>query len=158
MSQDRGVGPQGRLGFSEISEGTSLPECRIRMDPERYGAYNRLVDEINPLHFDRDFARALGFEDIVVAGIYSFSFIPRMIESVLEESARIRSIEIVYKSPLYVGEEIVQRALVKRKVEAEGTRWVELEVSVRDRRGRTTTEASVIVEFQPPACRGGMRF
>jgi len=147
MSHDRRAGRDGRLGFSEISEGASLPECRIRMDPERYGAYNRLVDEINPLHFDRDFARALGFEDIVVAGIYSFSFIPGMIESLLEESARIRSIEIVFRSPLYLGETIVQRALVKRKVEAEGTRWVELKVSVEDTRGRTTTEASVTVEF-----------
>jgi len=135
------------LGFEKIREGAMLPEYRIRMDRETYFAYNRLVNEINPLHFDKDYAVKLGFRDIVVAGVYTFSFIPKMIEDWAGESGRICGIDIKYEHPIYVEETIVHKAYVKEKTSRHNRNYVACEVSVEDSQGNRVTSAVVTIEF-----------
>ncbi len=133
--------------FEEIKEGDRLPTERIGMDREEYFSYNRLVKEINPLHFTKKYAEKLGFKDIVVAGVYTFSFIPRMIESWAGEAGRISGIDIRYENPVYIEETIVQKAHVKRKVAQEGEKYVLCEVSVEDGEGNLLSVAEVTVDF-----------
>ncbi len=57
---------------------------------------------MNPLHSDTKYARAIGFEDIVVAGVYTFAFIPRMIEDWSAGKLRVISMEISYSKPAYI--------------------------------------------------------
>ena len=117
------------------------------MDREKYLAYNRLVNNINPLHSDQGYARKLGFEDIVVAGVFTFSFIPQMIEEWAGGSSIIRCVEIKYLSPVYIEAAIVHKALVRSKFVKDGIRRLELEVWVEDSQGNRLTEARVTVEF-----------
>ncbi len=149
MSEETSVLPAVRWRFEDIEEGMSAPACRFTMDQGRYDAYNQLIHEINPLHFDKGFAQGLGFEDIVVAGVYTFSFIPLMIEALLEESAVIRSIDVTFRRPIYLNETIVQKAHVRKKIQSEKMNCVEFEVLVCDSLDRAATEALVVVEFQP---------
>lgn len=133
--------------FEDIREGDRLPELRRPMDRETYLAYNRLVKEINPLHFDLAYARRLGFREIVVAGVYTFSFIPKMVEDWMGDAGCIRRIEIHYRNPIYLGNTIVQQARVRKK-RAEGDKqWIECEVEVADEQGHPLTGATVTVEF-----------
>lgn len=140
------AGSAGSLDFEKVREGDLLAERRIRMDRGTYFAYNKLVTEINPLHFDADYSRRLGFRDIVVAGVYTFSFIPKMVEDWAGEAGRISGIEIKYIAPVYIDETIVQKGRVTGKT-VEGAKRLECEVVVEDSAGATLTEAVVTVEF-----------
>ena len=133
--------------FEEIKDGDRLPELRVRMDREKYFAYNDLVKNINPLHSDEAYAKRLGFRDIVVAGVYTYSFITRMIEDWVGESGEISQVEIGYKSPIYIDETIIHEAQVIKKCEDVRRRYAECEVLVRDREGNKLTEALVRVDF-----------
>jgi acyl dehydratase len=134
-------------GFEEIREGDRLPEYSVRMDRNTYFEYNRLINNINPLHSDQDYARRLGFKDIVVAGVYTFSFIPKMIEGWLEGPFMIRGIEIRYRNPIYIGETIVQKAHVRKKVSEGKKKYIECKFVVEDEGGNELTCASVTVDF-----------
>jgi len=141
------MGVDTGAGFEDIREGDRLPEYSVRMDRDTYFVYNRLINNINPLHSDEDYARRLGFKDIVVAGVYTFSFIPKMIEDWLEGPFMIRGVEIRYRNPIYIGETIVQKAHVVKKVEEGDKRYLKCEVSVEDGKGEQLTSAVVFVDF-----------
>jgi len=141
------MGFDNRLRFEDIQEGDRLPEARLRMDRETYLAYNRLVQEINPLHFDQAYARRLGFREIVVAGVYTFSFIPKMVEDWVGDSGAVGRIDIQYRNPIYLGNTIVQKAHVRKKSADPDKKWMECEVAVEDEEGNPLTRAVVTVEF-----------
>ncbi len=131
------------INFDQIQEGMSLPELQVRMDRDLYFAYNKLVGNINPLHSDEAYARKLGFEDIVVAGVYTFSFITRMIEEWIGNAGRISSVTVKYQAPIYIDRTIINRAIVKKKSMEQGTGHIECEVSVTDPDGKLLTSALV---------------
>ena len=135
------------LRFAEIQEGDRLPEFRLRLDRETYLAYNRLAKEINPLHFDRAYAIRLGFREIVVAGVYTFSFIPKMVEDWVGDAGSVRHIEIHYRNPIYLGDTIVQKAVVRKKRAEPDQQWIECEVTVEDEQGHPLTLATVTIKF-----------
>jgi acyl dehydratase len=105
--------------FSKISVGDKLPELSVTLDQDSYFDYNRHINNVNPLHSDTKYARAIGFEDIVVAGVYTFSFIPRMIEDWSAGKLRVISMEISYSKPAYINRTIVHKAEVSDKSDNE---------------------------------------
>jgi len=137
---------QGK-NYDEIAVGDELPRWELKIGEDVYSGYNKLVGEINPLHFDRKFARKLGFRDIVVAGVYTYSFIPKMVEEHVGDNGRIRKISIKYHAPVYINETIVQEASVIRKKEDEAGKSIEIEVNVSDTTGKKLTGAVVSVVF-----------
>lgn len=135
------------IAFDEIKEGDKLPPTEIRMERDKYLAYNDLVKNINPIHADKGFANRLGYKDIVVAGVYTFSFIPKMIEDWAGGSGKVRDVRIKFHNPVYIEETIIQSAEVGKKVSEEGKKYIECEVSVEDGQGTRLTSATVTVDF-----------
>ncbi len=135
------------LGFEEIKEGDELPVYHVKMDRENYMEYNRLVNEINPIHFDVEHARKLGFRDIVVAGVFTFSFVPKMIEEWLGKQGSIEAVEITYHNPVYIEDVVAHKAYVRKKSVKDNKPCVELAVSVEDSEGNVLTSAAVTAGF-----------
>lgn len=133
--------------FESVHEGQRLPDLRVGMDRGTYFEYNRLTNEINPLHFNEDYARKLGFDDIVVAGVYTFSFVPKIVEDWAGMWGRVSAIEIKYLSPVYIDTTPLHRARVTGKSETAGRRTVEVEVGVEDEDGKMLTRAKVTLEI-----------
>jgi len=131
--------------FNGIEEGHELPVLLARMDRKTYFEYNRLTNELNPLHFDKDYAGNLGFRDIVVAGVYTYSFICRQVEEWLGDSGRIMRVETVYHSPVYIEEHVTHRARVE--VKNVGDRTAEIQTAATDREGALLASARISVLF-----------
>jgi len=132
-----------KITFKDIKKGDKLPPLTVKMDRERYLEYNELVSEINPLHFNRDYARSLGFKDIVVAGVYTYSFAPKMIDAWIGEPGRIANLEIKYIQPAYIEDEVTYRGVVKSKRTVEDLEVVECEVYSENSEGTRLLEASI---------------
>ncbi|MBC2716024.1 MAG: MaoC family dehydratase [Desulfobacteraceae bacterium] len=131
------------IRFEDIQEGDHFLETRIKVDRDTYSEYNRLIHEFNPLHFSKTYANYLGFRNIVVAGIYTFSFIPQIIEKWAGKTVRITNINIIYKNPIYINETIVQKALISKKYSKENKNYIECEIIVNDMDGNLLTQAMV---------------
>ncbi|MFB0560356.1 MAG: MaoC family dehydratase [Candidatus Lokiarchaeia archaeon] len=138
-----------RIRFEDIHEGDEIPTLRVKMDKETYLNYSKMVNEINPLHFDEDYAKSLGFRTIVVAGVYTYSFLPKMLTDWLKNPECVKNIEIRYISPIYIEDEIVNKGVVKRKYLQNGEKIVECEVWVENQEGEKVTEgkARIIIRL-----------
>lgn len=135
------------IDFETISSGDALPEARIVMEPDTYFAYNRLVNEINPLHFDKQYAQSLGYKDIVVAGVYTFSFIPQMVETWVGGADNIRTVNVRFHNPVYIGETIILNARVTGKRRMEDGNMVDVEVTANDSAGALLISATVAADM-----------
>ncbi len=136
------AGPR-EMNFDDIEAGDVLPELRVAIVRDTYFDYNRLIKNMNPLHADPEYARRLGYRDIVVAGVYTFSFIPKMVEDWIGGAGRVAGVKIKYLSPVYIGETIVQTARVAQKSSSPPS--LQIEVTVSDLPGNTLTTAAVAV-------------
>ena len=136
------------MKYSEIKKGDSLPEFRAHMDRETYFAYNKLVNNWNPIHADKDYAVKLGYKDIVVAGLYTYSFITRMVEEWTAPSGTIRSVEVKYHDPVYIDSTMVQRGRVAGKMNSGKQGSVEVEIKAEDGEGLLLISASITVDFR----------
>ncbi|KAK4753795.1 hypothetical protein SAY87_001899 [Trapa incisa] len=67
--------------------------------------YSKVSHDSNPVHFDAECARTLGFEDCLVHGMLVAALFPRIISSNFPGAIYV-SQSLQFKSPVYVGEEI----------------------------------------------------
>jgi acyl dehydratase len=141
-----------KIKFEDIHEGDEVPPLRLKMDRQAYFDYSAMVNEINPLHFDEQYAKSLGFRTIVVAGVYTYSFIPKMFADWLKDPQCVKSIEIRYISPIYIEDEIVNRAVIKRKhTREDGEKIVECDFWVENQEGQKVTEGKATITFKQQA-------
>ena len=107
------------IAFDEIREQAEIPSLEIDFSTARNKDYCELVGEINPLHFDREYARALGYKDIVVAGIFTASLFPKLITDWLGGQGVIERMEVKFGSPAYLNDTVTYRGRVgKKSIEA----------------------------------------
>lgn len=113
----------------------------IKMDRNLYSQYNHLISELNPLHLYKAYARYLGYQNIVVAGIYTFSFLPQTIEKLIDAgTGKITNINVVYKNPIYINTTIVQTMIKKKQ---ENKNYIEYEILVHDMDKNLLTQAMI---------------
>jgi acyl dehydratase len=135
--------------FDQLREEEEIPPLEIDFSAARNEAYCDLVGEINPLHFDQDYARALGYEDIVVAGIFTASLFPKLITDWLGERVCIERMEVTFASPAYLNEKVTYRGRVKKKVIEEGAKRLTCHVWSENIAGERLASATILLCFPP---------
>ncbi|KAH7547946.1 hypothetical protein JRO89_XS14G0043100 [Xanthoceras sorbifolium] len=88
-----------------LSIGDVLRQKRV-YSSEDVVKYSKVSHDLNPLHFDAESARSAGFEDRFVHGMLVAALHPRIISSHFP-GAEYVSQSLHFRSPVYVGEEIV---------------------------------------------------
>lgn len=67
-------------------------------------AFKGITGDVNPLHSDPEFARGKGYDDRVVYGMLTSSFLSTLAGVYLPgEKSLIREVEVKMKKPVYVG-------------------------------------------------------
>lgn len=95
-----------------IEIGQEIPQFKVKIEKKVYGKYNRLIHEINPLHLNLNYAKKLGFDNIVIAGNFLFSFITKWIIDWVDDIKLIKSITMTFEKPVYIDEEIVYKGKI----------------------------------------------
>ena len=101
-----------RINPNNIEIDQEIPPFKVKIEKKVYGKYNRLIHEINPLHFNLKYAQKLGFDNIVIAGNFLFSFITKWIINWIDDINVISKISIKFGKPVYINEEIVHKGKV----------------------------------------------
>jgi acyl dehydratase len=139
------------IAFDEIREGAEIPSLEIGFSAARNKDYCKLVNEINPLHFDEEYARALGYRDIVVAGIFTASLFPKLITDWLGGQAVIERMEVKFGSPAYLNDTVTYRGRVGKKVTKAGAKRLECEAWSENASGEHLASARILLRFQDKA-------
>lgn len=126
-----------------IREGVEIPPLSVHFSPERNARYCKLVNEINPLHFDAAYARALGYRDIVIAGVFTASYFPEVLDAWLGRNVRIEKMVLKFRAPAYLNDTVTYRGRVTATAEEGAFRRIECELWSENGSGERLAQASV---------------
>lgn len=132
--------------FDKIQVGEKLPTYTITIDWNMYRQYNKMINEINPLHFDEKYAQKIGFKTIVVAGVFTYSFFLRPLLNWTKDPNSIKKIKIRYHKPVYINETITQGGSIIKKYRKDGLNYVECELwAENSTKERITTGSAILI-------------
>lgn len=135
------------VSFDDVEIGEEVPPFTVQMDRDMYKQYNRLVHEINPLHFNEKYAQGLGFKAIVVAGVFTYSYFLRPILSMMKKPSAIKKIQIRFHEPVYIEDTITHRTIIRKKYTQDGVPHLDCEVWVENQDGQKVTSGTVTLIF-----------
>jgi 3-hydroxybutyryl-CoA dehydratase len=114
------------------------------------GDFSILVGDANPLHMDADFARARGFENRVVHGVFLGGLISRLVGMHLPgESCLLQELNLKFILPAYVGDRLIVRGVVDQRSLAVQAIVLRVEIASIIR-GQTLLKGKAIVGFTGP--------
>jgi acyl dehydratase len=96
-------------GTAEGTWGLSLPS--VTMTQMAY--YCAATGVRDPIHYDRDFARQLGFRDAVANGSLRLGWMCYAGEALASPGLRLVSVRCQHRGPLYVGDDISMEIAVR---------------------------------------------
>jgi acyl dehydratase len=120
----------GARAFADVEEGAVLPELRRIVTREDVKAYAEVGGDQNPLHQDDEVARAAGFDGIIAHGMFTMGVMAACLTSWLGDPAAVRRLQAQFRSPVFMGEELVAGGRVRSVDAQERTATLELWVTV----------------------------
>jgi len=131
-----------------LTVGQELPSYSVKVESKIYRRYNRLIREINPIHLNKSYAQKLGFENIVVAGNFLFTFIPKWILDWIPIPSALKKATVYFENPVYPDEEIIHKGTIQEIEELSGQIKVICEYHVEKGDGTPTSKGKIILNFK----------
>lgn len=138
---------QNRFNFETLKIGQDIPPLKINITSEKNKHYNRIVKEINPLHYNLKYAKSLGYKNIVIAGVFTYSFFTKMIKDWLGKSGVIKNLEIFFKDPAYENDLIIHKGKVLDKQFDNDKKLIKCEIWSENKDGVQLARANINVEI-----------
>ena len=110
--------------------------------------------DYNPLHLDDDYMKSsfgrTQFGGVIMHGMNNYGLLARMItDSAYPAGALFRRMETRWLMPVKPGDTIRPRASVRARQVTAKSRWVTLDVEVRNQRDEQVATGEALVEFPP---------
>ena len=118
--------------FEDLKIGMS-ESFTVTVTEEMMNSFLLLSGDDNPLHNDREFAISQGYNDKVVYGLLTTSFISKLVGVLLPGTyCLIQGIELKYSKPVYVGDILIVKGTVDELHESVKRMTVKVEIINQD--------------------------
>ena len=118
--------------FEDLKIGMS-ESFTVTVTEEMMNSFLLLSGDDNPLHNDREFAISQGYNDKVVYGLLTTSFISKLVGVLLPgKYCLIQGIELKYSKPVYVGDILIVKGTVDELHESVKRMTVKVEIINQD--------------------------
>jgi acyl dehydratase len=136
------------LTWNAFEEGDALPELTKTPGVTQLVKYAAGGGDFNPLHHDFDFTQSKAIGSIIVHGRFKYAALGELVSNWLDHGGRIKKIDCQYRGMDLPNAEMTLGGSVKRKWEEAGEKLAELELYVKNEKGKNTTPGSAIVRFE----------
>jgi acyl dehydratase len=139
-----------RVRFEDVSVGDELPTRSNRIDRGQLVMYAGASGDFNPLHWNEEFARSVGFPSVIAHGMFNMALVARVVSDWTGDPGTLRRLRVQFRKEVRPDELLVAKGRVKEKQEADRTVLVELWAEL-ERDGRTVQaikNGEAIVELQ----------
>ncbi len=134
----------------DMKLGQEIPPLKVKVERKIYKKYNRLIKEINPMHLSKFYVQKLGYEDVLVAGNFLYSYIPKWIIDWIgaENVNAIKNINVKFENAVYPDEEIILNGSVIDLEKLENnTQMVKCEFHVEKTNGERVFNGNINLMF-----------
>jgi acyl dehydratase len=125
-----------RIRFEDVEVGQELPSRSNRIDRAQLVRYAGASGDFNPLHWNEEFARSVGFPSVIAHGMFNMALVARVVSDWVGDVGVIRNLRVQFRKEVLPDENLVAKGRVVGKEEGDRTvrvqLWAELE-----RDGRT---------------------
>lgn len=112
---------------------------------EMVQSFGWISGDINPLHNNTDYAREKGYQDKVVYGMLTASFLSTLAGVWLPgEKSLIHKVEAEFPSPVYVGDELTIEGIVKEKNDT--FHYLVVKVIIRNQKGKKVLRGKMRIQ------------
>lgn len=125
-----------RIRFEDIEVGQELPSRSNRIDRAQLVRYAGASGDFNPLHWNEEFARSVGFPSVIAHGMFNMALVARVVTDWVGDVGVIRNLRVQFRKEVLPDENLVAKGRVVGKEEDDRTVRVELWAEL-ERDGRT---------------------
>jgi acyl dehydratase len=117
------------------------------VESRNYRKYNRIIKEVNPIHMSKIYAQNIGYEDIVVAGNFLFTYIPKWIIDWVGDVNALKKTTVKFENPVFPDDEIVHKGKIVEIKEEKGKTIVKCDYHVEKTSGERTSLGNIILSI-----------
>jgi acyl dehydratase len=133
--------------YREAAAGLDLPELTPPpIDPLTLALFAGGSGDHNPIHLDRDFARANGFDDVFAHGMLSMAFLGRLLSN-WAPPERIRKFSTRFVAITPLRSAVTCRGVIADIVIEDGVRCARIELTTSLPDGTTTLSGEALVQL-----------
>ena len=133
--------------WDSFEVGDALPELVKQPGVTQLVKYAAGGGDFNPLHHDYAFAQAKAIGSIIIHGRFKYAALGELVSNWLDHGGRIKNISCQYRGMDLPDQEMSLGGTVVRKWEEGGEKLAEVELFVRNAKGKDTTPGSAVVRF-----------
>jgi 3-hydroxybutyryl-CoA dehydratase len=141
--------------FDSLAAGDIIDGPKFAVSRESIRLFCDASLDYNPLHLDDDYMRGnfgrTNFGGVIMHGMNNFGLISRMITDWAYPAGAVhRRLETRWVKPVRPGDTIQPTGIVKSKQATANSRWVLIDVMVRNQNDEKVATGEAMVEFPPP--------
>lgn len=125
-----------RIRFDDVEVGEELPSRSNRIDRAQLVRYAGASGDFNPLHWNEEFARSVGFPSVIAHGMFNMALVARVVSDWTGDVGVIRNLRVQFRKEVLPDENLVAKGRVVGKKDDDRTVRVELWAEL-ERDGRT---------------------
>jgi 3-hydroxybutyryl-CoA dehydratase len=138
--------------FESLSPGDTIEGLTFAVSRESIRLFCDASLDYNPLHLDDDYMQGdfgrTNFGGVIMHGMNNFGLLSRMITDwAYPLDAIHRRLETRWVKPVRPGDTIQPSGIIKSKQETTKSRWVVIDVVVRNQLGEAVATGEAMVEF-----------
>ena len=132
--------------------------CTVYLAPGRSAAFGINANvfaganrEWGQYHMDRDFARSVGLEDVLVLESLKMAYVANMLEDWVGENGWIQRIALAYPGLDRLGDTLSARGRVDRRYEQDAAAYADCSVWIENQNGERGTVGTATVRLSAPS-------
>jgi len=134
-----------QIYFEEIEAGAEITELIKEPSTRQLVMWAGASGDLNPIHYDKDYATKRGLPGVVVHGQLACCFMAQMVTDWIGEKGSLKKLNINYKGMNSPGEKLICKGKVTGKFVEDGERIVTASLWVENPKGEKTLTGTVKV-------------
>ena len=143
-----------RTTFESLTPGDRIEGTAFAVSRESIRDFCEASLDYNPLHLDDDYMRGrfgkTQFDGVIMHGMTNFGLLSRMLTDWAYAAGGVhRRLETRWLKPVKPGDTISPRGTIAAKQASTKSRWVTIDVEIRNQRDEAVATGQALVEFPP---------
>lgn len=138
--------------FEDLREGDPIPhEVRVEMTSQRLIKWTCAVGDFFEIHYDKDYARAMGLPNVIVHGPLKSALLARFVIEWIGERGVLCRLICQHRRMDVLGDVLVCKGRILKKFSKEGENLVECEIWVENQEGEISTPGKATLRLPSKA-------